>query len=159
MMHRADLHGVLAAAVRALSPDALRLGARIAGSSQSEAGVALRFEDGRTARCNVLVAADGVHSVLRDGLGHSDRPVFTDCLAWLGLVPMRSVADRLQAPAGTNWIGPGAHIITYPVRAGEPLSFVGIVERGDWVPRSIRGHRGGAARRRPVAARGTGGRV
>ncbi len=136
MMHRADLHGVLADAVRSIAPDAMHLGARITGFAQSSDAVELRFDDGRTAGCDVLVAADGVHSLLREALGHADRPAFTGCLAWRGLVPMASVPERLREPVGTNWIGPGAHVITYPVRAGKLLNFVGIVERGDWLRES-----------------------
>jgi 2-polyprenyl-6-methoxyphenol hydroxylase-like FAD-dependent oxidoreductase len=34
--------------------------------------------------------------------------------------------------AGTNWIGPGRHVVHYPLRRGELLNFVGVVERGDW---------------------------
>lgn len=69
----------------------------------------LSLHDGRTFDCDVLVAADGVHSALRTQLGHGDQPVFTGCAAWRGLIPMASLPDRLREPVGTNWIGPGAH--------------------------------------------------
>ena len=33
---------------------------------------------------------------------------------------------------GTNWVGPGGHVVHYPVRGGELLNFVGLLERDDW---------------------------
>jgi salicylate hydroxylase len=74
--------------------------------------------------------------VLRQGLGHDDHPVFTGCVAWRGLVPTARLPQRLREPFGTNWIGPGAHVITYPVRGGELLNFVGIVEGQPWLRES-----------------------
>ena len=45
-------------------------------------------------------------------------------------------ADALPAggrtPAGTNWLGPGGHVIQYPLRRGALVNFVGIVERQDF---------------------------
>jgi salicylate hydroxylase len=40
--------------------------------------------------------------------------------------------EDLRRPVGTNWVGPGGHVITYPVRRGELLNFVGFAERDDW---------------------------
>ena len=45
---------------------------------------------------------------------------------------MERLPEPLRAPVGTNWVGPGAHVITYPVRGGQLLNVVGIVERADW---------------------------
>ncbi|RYF31986.1 MAG: monooxygenase [Comamonadaceae bacterium] len=136
MVHRADLHAVLAAGLRALQPNAMHLASRVESYVEEPDGIALRLADGSSARCDVLVAADGVHSVLRNALGHQDRPQFTGCMAWRGLVPANQLPERLREPVGTNWIGPGAHVITYPVRNGELLNFVGIVERNDWLRES-----------------------
>jgi salicylate hydroxylase len=132
MFHRADLHRVLVDAVRSLQADCIHLGARCEGFVQDAAGVRLSLADGRRIDCDVLVAADGVHSALRRQLGHDDQPEFTGCAAWRGLIPGARLPERLREPVGTNWIGPGAHVITYPVRAGELLNFVGIVEGVPW---------------------------
>jgi salicylate hydroxylase len=45
---------------------------------------------------------------------------------------MERLSARLRRPVGTNWIGPGGHVVTYPLRRGEILNFVGVVERADW---------------------------
>jgi salicylate hydroxylase len=33
---------------------------------------------------------------------------------------------------GVNWIGPGGHVVHYPLRAGRVMNFVGALERADW---------------------------
>jgi salicylate hydroxylase len=63
----------------------------------------------------------------------ADTPTtFTGIIAWRGLVPMHRLPPELQRPVGTNWLGPGGHVITYPLRRGEILNFVGFGERADW---------------------------
>jgi salicylate hydroxylase len=94
--------------------------------------VTLRFEDGTSAQADALVGADGVHSRVRATLFGADAPVFTGCMAWRGLVPTSELPANLRRLVGTNWVGPGAHVVHYPVRRGELLNFVGIVERSDW---------------------------
>jgi salicylate hydroxylase len=136
MVHRADFHAVLAAAVRARDPDAIRLGARCAGFTQEEAGVALNLAGGETVRGQALIGADGVHSAIRAALFGADQPKFTGCMAWRGLIPAERLPPHLLRPAGTNWVGPGGHIVHYFVRGGALLNFVGVRERADWTVES-----------------------
>lgn len=131
-MYRPDLHKVLVDAIRAISPEAITLGARCAGFESGEQGVTLVLEDGRRFAGDLLIGADGVHSRVREGLFGRDDPVFSGCLAWRGVIPAQRLPERLRTPVGTNWIGPGGHVIHYPLRRGELVNFVGIVERDDW---------------------------
>jgi salicylate hydroxylase len=57
---------------------------------------------------------------------------FTGIMAWRGLVPMQRLPDHMRRLVGTNWVGHGGHVVTYPLRRGELLNFVGVVERDDW---------------------------
>lgn len=132
MLYRADLHALLVQSVRALKPDAIRLNARVASCSQGPDGVYLRLQDGVQVQGDVLVGADGVHSAIRNTLFGASAANFTGCVAWRGLVPRSKLPAHLLANVGTNWIGPGAHVIHYPLRNGELMNFVGIVERSDW---------------------------
>lgn len=132
MMHRADLLQILADGVRACKADAIHLNHRLSSFEQADGRVRLKFEGQADATGDVLIGADGVHSKVRAGLWGKDAPVFTGCVAWRGLVPMSALPERLQRNIGTNWVGPGAHVIHYPVRAGQLFNFVGIVERSDW---------------------------
>lgn len=130
-VYRPDLLEVLAGAVRRAKPDAIRLGARCVGFEQDASGVSLRTENA-TVRGDVLIGADGVHSCIRQVLFGPDRPLFTGVIAWRGIVPMERLPRHMARRVGSNWVGPGGHIVHYPLRGGKLMNFVGCVERGDW---------------------------
>ena len=131
-VHRGDLHRVLVEAVRARGPQAIRLDARVIGFDEDAAGVAIALESGARLEGDALIGADGIHSVVRRRLFGEARAEFTGIMAWRGLVPMDRLPARLRRPVGTNWVGPGGHVVHYPLRRGEIMNFVGIVERDDW---------------------------
>jgi salicylate hydroxylase len=130
--YRPDVHRVLSDAVRRERPDALHLGAKCVGFTQEAGKVTLHLEGGRSAVGDVLIGADGVHSRIRESIFGADKPSFSGCVAWRGVVPAERLSKRLLRPVGTNWIGPGGHVVHYPLRGGKLMNFVGIVERDDW---------------------------
>jgi salicylate hydroxylase len=132
MLHRADLHDLLAAAVRAIKPDAIHLNARCASIAQDAAQVEVRFESSAVARGAYVIGADGIHSKVRALLFGVDRPEFTGAVAWRGLVPMHKLPPHLRELQGANWLGPQGHVLHYPVRRGELMNFISFVERDDW---------------------------
>jgi salicylate hydroxylase len=132
MMHRADLHRILLDAVRAIKPGAVHVASRGIGFETAPHGVELLLEDGRRIAGDVLVGADGLHSRIRRQLAGADKAQFTGGMCWRGLIPVERLPEHLRRPVGVNWIGPDGHIITYPVRSGQLLNFVGHVERDDW---------------------------
>ncbi len=99
-MNRPALLDVLADGLRARRPGALRLGARIADASQSADGVPVTIADGSRVTANLLIGADGVHSVTRAQAIATDAPRFSGCIAWRGVIPIES--DR-RSPAGACW--------------------------------------------------------
>jgi 2-polyprenyl-6-methoxyphenol hydroxylase-like FAD-dependent oxidoreductase len=131
MIHRADLHGVLIEAVWALAPDAISLDARCTSFDDDGTSVTLHLANGERITGDALVGADGVHSRIRTVLVGDDKPVFTGCMAWRGLVPVERLPEDMRDNVGVNWVGPGGHVINYLLRRGEIFNFVGIVER-DW---------------------------
>lgn len=135
-VHRGDLHRILLDAVRNLAPDAIHTGKTGTYCHQGAAGVELHFDDGSAARADVLIAADGVHSRLRSQLFDSPRAEFTGMMSWRGIAKMEDLPKDLRGHAGTNWVGPGGHVVTYPLRRGDVMNFVGIVERSDWIVES-----------------------
>ena len=130
-VYRPDLLAVLADAVRALKADAIRLGAKSIGFEQDADGVSLRLE-GSSARGDALIGADGMHSNIRQTLFGADRPEFTGLMAWRGVIPMARLPGRMRRMVGTNWVGPGGHVVHYPLHAGALMNFVGVKERADW---------------------------
>jgi salicylate hydroxylase len=131
-VYRPDLLAALLDAVRREKPDAIHLGAKVAGCAQDGERVELRLEDGRVVTGNALVGADGIHSRIRHEMFGEERAEFTGMIAWRGVIPMAQLPSHLSRPVATNWVGPGRHVINYPLRRGELMNFVGIVERSDW---------------------------
>jgi salicylate hydroxylase len=131
-VYRPDLLAVLAEAVRRERPEAIRLNSKAVGFSQDESEVRLHLEGGATARGDVLVGADGVHSRIRQGLFGQDQPTFTGIIAWRGVIPMERLPRHMVRMVGTNWVGPGGHVVHYPLRGGEVMNFVYALERSDW---------------------------
>jgi len=131
-VYRPDLLGVLANAVRREKAAAIHLGANCLGFSQDSEGVRLQLEDGTEARGDALIGADGVHSRIRQALFGPDQPSFSGIVAWRGVIPTERLPERMARSVGTNWIGPGGHVVHYPLRAGSLMNFVGALERADW---------------------------
>jgi len=132
MVHRGDFHRVLVDAFSLRAPGQLHLNARCVGFEEAADGIWLRLAGGERHHGDVVVGADGVHSEIRRQIGGDKTPFFAGVAAWRGLVPMQRLPANLQRDVGTNWVGPGGHVITYPVRRGELLNFVGIFEGENW---------------------------
>jgi salicylate hydroxylase len=131
-VYRPDLLDVLARAVRRLKADAIYLGRKCVGFTQTDGEVRLDLEDGTTATGDVLIGADGVHSPIRQTLFGADKPQFSGIIAWRGIIPMERLPARMARRVGVNWVGPGGHVVHYPLRGGAVLNFVGALERTDW---------------------------
>lgn len=127
-IHRADLHRLLAGAVTALKPDAIHLGHRATGFDEDGGGVTLRLDGRADARGDLLVGADGVRSVVRDHISGRVAAEYTGDSAWRLTVPRRSLPDGFMPEVMSVWMGPGKHAVSYWIRGGELLNFVGAVE-------------------------------
>ncbi|MBV9248021.1 MAG: FAD-dependent monooxygenase [Acetobacteraceae bacterium] len=136
MAHRGDFHRVLLDAVRSVAPDSVTAGAACVGFEQSSDAVILHLANGEHFTGDVLLGADGVHSIIRRQMFGDGSARFTGILAWRGLVPMECLPPHMRRLVGTNWVGHGGHVVTYPLRRGEILNFVGAVERDDWIVES-----------------------
>jgi salicylate hydroxylase len=131
-IHRGDLHGVIADALLKAKPGSIHVGRKCVGLTQTPDDVELRFEEGAPVRAKIVVGADGVHSVVRADLFGAAKPQFCGIIAWRGVIPMERVPASISRSIGTNWVGPGGHVVHYPLRAGALLNFVGMGERTDW---------------------------
>jgi 2-polyprenyl-6-methoxyphenol hydroxylase-like FAD-dependent oxidoreductase len=131
-VHRADLHRVLADAVEANANIKLVLGKAVESFRDDGETVSLALSDGGSAEGDALIGADGIHSVVREGLFGKERPRFTGNVAWRLLVPTADLPENLIPPHATVWTGPKGHAVTYYVRGGELVNFVGVIERHDW---------------------------
>jgi len=131
-VHRADLHQALAACVLAKSPDAIRLGEKVVSVEQRDGMAQIYTANGGFYEADLLIGADGVHSRVRHALFGPDEPQFSGVMAWRGVIDAAKLPEHLRSPYGANWVGPGAHVIHYPLRNNQLINFVGAVERSDW---------------------------
>ncbi len=130
--HRADLLGLLKDAMNARKPGAIHLNKCFASQKQLGDQVEVTFVDGTTVTADVVIGADGIHSSVRRSLFGPDQAEFTGCMAWRGLVPAEALENEIDMKGGSMWLGPNAHIVTYPVRKGKLLNFIAMVDRDDW---------------------------
>jgi salicylate hydroxylase len=131
-IHRGDLHEVIAQALLQAKPDAIHLDHKCVGLTQTPDYVELKFEAGAPIRARLVIGADGVHSFVRATLFGAAKPQFCGLTAWRGVVPMERLPASVSRTIGTNWVGPGSHVVHYPLRVGQLLNFIGIAERSDW---------------------------
>lgn len=130
-MHRNDLHQILAKGVRDLNPNGVHLDHKLVDIEQDANGVTLHFDGKPSVKADLAVGADGVHSKVREKLFGSGPATYTGIVAWRGVIPAERLPERLLRPVGSNWVGPGGHVISYPLRGGELMNFTSVVERAD----------------------------
>ncbi|MEL7212185.1 MAG: FAD-dependent monooxygenase [Pseudomonadota bacterium] len=125
LMHRADLIDLLAEGARDAGVE-IELG--IKASQITLNPTVLYLEDGRTETPDLLIGADGINSVLRPALNGAAKPFFTGQVAWRALVP----TDSHHPPIASVYMGPGCHLVTYPLRDRKLMNIVAIQERDEW---------------------------
>lgn len=130
LVHRADLIGLLADAAQRCGVD-LCLGRKVSEIRLLADGCRLMFEQGGPEHAEILVAADGLHSLGRGVLGHAGKPRFTGQVAWRTTVPSSQVGGQI-APEARVYMGPKRHLVTYPLRQGDLVNVVAVAERQAW---------------------------
>lgn len=103
LIHRADLLRELASG---LDESHVYCGARCVSIENGNDAVLARFEDGRQASADLLVGADGLHSVVRSQLHGTSKPRYAGYTCWRGLAHL-DVKDPPPGLGFETW-GPGA---------------------------------------------------
>ena len=132
-LHRGDLAELLGAAVPA---ERLHLSHRLVGLEPKGERIVARFENGVSIEPDLLVGADGIHSQVRHLTFGPEKPRFTGCVAWRGLVPAERINHLGIEVASHNWMGPDGHCVHYWVAAGRLMNVVCVVEHGTWTSKS-----------------------
>jgi salicylate hydroxylase len=122
-MHRADFIEVLS---DALPAGVVHCGYRCTGFAEDRDGVRLSFANGAQGEADLVVAADGIHSVLRPCVTAVSTPVFSGSVAYRGIVAHERVPHWPNG-AWQMWLGQGKHFLTFPLRAGKLINYVGFV--------------------------------
>ena len=129
-VHRADLIDLLAGAARAAGVEIV-LNAEVEALHLDETPM-LRLKDGTEMKPDLVIGADGLHSVARQSICGSLAPFFTGQTAWRATLP--NVSGR--APEVRVHMGPKRHVVSYPLRGGALLNLVAVQERDTWIEES-----------------------
>jgi salicylate hydroxylase len=132
-MHRADL---LNALVRALPVERLHFGHRFTALTDHGDHVEVAFENGTRICVDVLVGADGIHSAVRGVVFGPEKPHFTGCVAYRGLVPADRLAHLDLEVTCQVWMGPGKHFVHYYVQNKKLVNFVTAIDQDSWTHES-----------------------
>jgi salicylate hydroxylase len=131
--HRGDLHRALAGAIPA---DRVHLAHRFTHLADRSDRVEAHFENGTSISTDVLIGADGIHSVVRHALFGPEKPRFTGCVAYRGLVPSDRLMHLDLEMTNQIWMGPDRHFVHYFVSSGRMVNFVAVTEEDDWLKES-----------------------
>jgi salicylate hydroxylase len=126
-MHRADLVEILATA---LPKDVVHTGHRCTAYEQGDDVARVSFANGAVAEGDVVIAADGIHSALRHEVTPPSHPVFSGSVAYRGVIPHDRIPNW-PTDSWLMWLGKGKHFLTFPVRAGQLINYVGFVPADD----------------------------
>jgi len=129
-LHRADLHAGLRAVAESLAPLVLRPGFGVTAIDAQGGDVVARAGDGSEAKGASLIGADGLWSAVRPLIMPEARLRFTGASAWRARLPRSSLPSPFDAPVVGLWLGPGSHLVHYPVCGGDDLNIVAVTEGG-----------------------------
>lgn len=130
-VHRADLHDLLADAVRA-SGVKIELGARLTDIEQTAGHTQLHFAGRPSAEFDIVIACDGLKSVVRERLFSPEQPQFTGFVAWRGLVPADQLDIGPLEPHFATYPASDRFFSRYPVRHGALVNYVAIARKPDF---------------------------
>lgn len=137
LVHRADLHGILA---NALNKDrgTLQLGSKLIEIEQDSEQVHLQFANGQSDRCDIVIGCDGLKSVTRDTFFEARPPNFSGFVAWRGLVDQELVPQIKLDPHFATYSSDDKLFVRYSVRHGTLVNYVAIARNPNFRSESWR---------------------
>jgi salicylate hydroxylase len=131
--HRADLLECLRSAV----PSSwVRLGMRCERIEPGQGESRAYFADGTRVTADVIIGADGIHSAVRAALTQPVPATYSGLCAFRALVPAGQAPEFARRRTQTLWLGPGHHLVHYPVSAGRHVNLVAFAPAGDYTVES-----------------------
>jgi salicylate hydroxylase len=134
VVHRADLQSALAAAAADHPDIELRLGATFEDVAAHARGLTVVYRSGNSREsglASALIGADGVWSTVRQHLFPDVQPRFSGLIAWRGTFEARQLPKEYTSRRVQLWMGPGAHLVAYPIAGGRQINVVAVVP-GTW---------------------------
>ncbi|NPD14504.1 NAD(P)-binding protein [Xinfangfangia sp. D13-10-4-6] len=126
-LHRADLIQILLDGAKAAGAE-LRLLQKVRRVDLSGEMPVVETCTGAQEPAQILIGADGLHSATRIALNGEAKPRFTNQVAWRTLIP----CDPSEPHIAEVHMGPGRHLVSYPLRGGTMRNIVAVEERRRW---------------------------
>lgn len=130
-IHRADLLDAL----RAQLPDeVVTLGKDATDLVMQNDEATLHFADGTSRTFDLVVGADGIHSVVRTALWGEDQPRYTGMVSYRGTFSSEKAKGMPDTDAFTKWWGeiPEKQIVTFPLTQGREIFVFATLPQSDW---------------------------
>ncbi len=124
-LHRIALQQLLATA---WGNEHLHLGCRAEALEERDDGIRVRCASGAVFDADLVVGADGVHSQVRRWIDGAAEPAYSATSGFRGLVPAERLPSLPDPGALQFWLGPGAHLLHYPIAGGRVINFLAVVE-------------------------------
>jgi salicylate hydroxylase len=115
-IHRAHLQAILS---KAVGMEHIHLNKRLADLKDEGREVILSFEDGSTAKADLVIGADGARSLVRRWMLGYDDALYSGCSGFRGIVAPELLSLLPDHDAIQFWIGPGGHLLHYPIGNGD----------------------------------------
>jgi salicylate hydroxylase len=134
VVHRADLQAALASAVNDHPDIDLRLGCQFEDVTLHARGMTVVARAGSFRQQELalaLIGADGIWSNVRHHLFPEVAPQFSGLIAWRGTLDATQLPREYTARRVQLWMGPGAHLVAYPISGARRINVVVIVS-GTW---------------------------
>jgi salicylate hydroxylase len=128
-VHRVAL---LQALADRLADEGVNLGRRCVGVDERDSGAELRFADGSSAAADLVVGADGVHSVIRPHVAGEVRGQFSGTVGYRGLVPVEAMPSLPDPTPLQFWAGPQRHLLHYAIDGGRTVNFLAVARVPEW---------------------------
>ena len=133
-VHRADLQKVL---LNKVEEKGIKIYSNMkvidVGNEENKAYIKINEQK---IKADIVIGADGIHSVVREKLFEKKESSFTGNVAWRMLIPVDSLPRDLILPDTTVWLGPKKHFVSYHVSGGKNLNCVCLVEQDGWTNES-----------------------
>jgi salicylate hydroxylase len=134
VMHRADLQAALQAEVNEHPDIELRLGCQFEDAAPHAKGLTVVQRSAMTRQQEValaLIGADGIWSAVRGHSFPNTQPQFSGLIAWRGTLDATQLPREYTSRRVQVWMGPNAHLVTYPISAARQINIVAVVP-GTW---------------------------
>ena len=133
-VHRADLQKVL---LNKVEEEGIKILTNMkvidVGNEENKAYIKINEEK---IKADIVIGADGIHSIVREKIFEKKESSFTGNVAWRMLIPVDSLPRDLILPDTTVWLGPKKHFVSYHVSGGKNLNCVCLVEQDGWTNES-----------------------